>query len=63
MSNAYNILLKIDKNRLFGTPEHIWEGSIKVDLKEVVCEVLYGIYLVQNRNQLTLYYSEVIFKV
>jgi hypothetical protein len=37
MRNAYDILVrKLDRNRVFGTPDHGWEDNIKVDLKEIV---------------------------
>jgi hypothetical protein len=53
MRNVYKILVvKPEGKRPFWRPRRRWEDNIKMDLKEIVCEVVLGINLVQDRDGL-----------
>jgi hypothetical protein len=51
MRNAYKIMIrKPDKKRPLGGPRHRWEDNIRMDLKEVGCDVDW-ILMAQDRAQ------------
>jgi len=48
---AYRVLVgKHEGKRPFGRPRRRWEDNIKMDLREVECEVMTWIELAQNRD-------------
>ena len=50
--NAYRILVgKPEGKRPLGRPRHIWEDNIKIDLREVGCDLGDWIALAENRDQ------------
>jgi len=52
VKNAYNILVgKIEGRRPLGRPRCRWENNIRVDLREIVWEVVDWMHLVQYMNQ------------
>jgi hypothetical protein len=51
-SDAYNILvIKSEGKILLWRPRHTWEGSIKMNLKDVLFEGIDWIQLAQDRVQ------------
>jgi hypothetical protein len=51
--NTYKVLLRIPEGRgQLGRPRLRWKGSIKMDLKEIACDVVGWINLAQDRNHL-----------
>jgi hypothetical protein len=41
MRNSYNILVgKPERKRLLGRPRHKWKDNIRMDLREIVWEVV-----------------------
>jgi hypothetical protein len=52
MRNSYNILIwKTEGKRLLGRPRHRWEDSIRMDLREIVWEVVEWIHLAEDRDR------------
>jgi hypothetical protein len=52
MKNTYRILVhKLERKRPIGRPSHTWKTNINMDLKEVGCENVDWIHLVQYRDQ------------
>jgi hypothetical protein len=52
MKNVYKILFgKSEGKRPLGRLKRIWEGSIMVDLREIVWEMVDWIHLAQDRDQ------------
>jgi hypothetical protein len=50
--NAYNILDgKHEGKRLLRRPRRRWENNIRIDLREIVWEVVDWIHLAQGRDQ------------
>jgi hypothetical protein len=50
MRNAHKILVtKHEGRKPLGRPEHRWKNNIKMDFKEVGCESVDWIHVVQNR--------------
>jgi hypothetical protein len=50
--NAYRILVRKPEGvRPLGRPRRRWEGSIKMDLREIVWDGMDWIDLAQNRDQ------------
>jgi len=53
VTRVYGMLpLKTERNKLLGSPRHIWQENIKMDIQERGFEVLDGVYLVVDRNKL-----------
>jgi hypothetical protein len=52
MRNAYKILIgKCKAKRPLGRPRHKWVDNVRMDLKEIVWEVVNWIHLADNKNQ------------
>jgi hypothetical protein len=52
LRNAYRLLVrKPEMKRLLGRPRHRWEVNIRMDIKEIVWEVVDWIHLAKDRDQ------------
>jgi hypothetical protein len=52
MRNAYKILVgKPERKRQLGRPKDGWEGSIRMDLREIRWEVLDWMHVAYDRDQ------------
>jgi hypothetical protein len=51
-SNAYRILVgKLEGKRALGISRRVWVDNIKMDLREIQCDGMDWISLVEDRNQ------------
>jgi hypothetical protein len=52
LKNAYTILVsKSEGKRPLGRHRHRWEDNIRMDVREIECEVVDWIHLTQGRDQ------------
>ena len=49
---CYQSVTKTERNKLLGSPRYIWQENIKMDIKERGFEILGGVYLVVDRDEL-----------